>query len=213
LGSGRGVVYWGQGAAGMLKIESQFETEFHQHLATREWQAKLTACVADALASHSEYRTVKGTGIVRSRYNEDRYMGPLSVVKYNFLVEVQVCRGGLTWRKDKYCAAIRYSATTEKFEITREEISTIETRARDGRNRAIVNRFIKCVQSGCSQEEVDRFKCPWCDATTTVNFHRSGTTFCVRCANSSEHLSKHATLTTPPPWWREKVGGGWMETG
>ena len=114
----------------MLKIEPQLQTEFHQRLATDEWQAKLTACIVDALASHHEYRTSNGSGVVRSRYNEERYMGPLSVVKYDFIVEAQIRRHrALTWRRDQYNAEVRWSPSIEKFEIKRETISTVETRA------------------------------------------------------------------------------------
>ena len=70
----------------MIKVESQLETDFHRQLATGVWLSTLSSRITDAIRSCPEFHTDKGAGMVRSRYNENRYMGPLSIVKYEFVV-------------------------------------------------------------------------------------------------------------------------------
>ena len=133
----------------MIKVESQLDTDFHRQLATSEWLSTLSSRITVAIKSHPEFHTANGAGTVRSRHNEDRYMGPLSIVKYEFVVEVEVLRHGIS------------------------------------------------LVSGAK----------------IVLLHRSGKAFAVGCSKSGTHFFKHAQVVVSPDWWRERVGGDWLECG
>lgn len=76
----------------MRKLETRLHTHFHLALATNEWLQSLCAYVEEALHNQSKYQTCKGEGVASTIYNEPRYMGPSSVVKFYFDVQVTVAR-------------------------------------------------------------------------------------------------------------------------
>lgn len=63
-----------------MHLELDLVTSFHRELVTVAWLQKLTEFL-------SVYDRLKGRGLVRSDYNQERFMGPQSVVKYRFKVE------------------------------------------------------------------------------------------------------------------------------
>ncbi|MCE9544662.1 MAG: hypothetical protein K8T25_03970 [Planctomycetia bacterium] len=197
----------------MIHLASQFATPFHRRLATDQWLQKLRSFLEDTLVSHQEYQTADAIGSVRAAFNEDRFTGPLSLVKYDFVVELEVARLGTTLCKDQYNASLRYSPDSDTFAFKIETISTVETRAAERKKFAKVDKLVHTIESGGSRDVVDRFACPWCGGKVDVNFHPSGTVFAVYCETDGMHFSKHVEISTPPSWWRDKVSENWLDGG
>lgn len=193
----------------MLKLKPQLVTQYHVGIATPEWLRHLTSHVRESIAKNSEYRTSSGTGIVSSQYNEDRFMGPLSLVKNDFVVNVRVSRG-LSLQRDRFEAVLRFNPESMSFEDIRETIATVETTRRDNRNFKRVKRLCEMIASGCEWSVVDAWRCPWCDAHVRVSFHSLGRTFAVSCDN--HHFFRHETTATPPNWWRNAIADGWLDS-
>ena len=194
----------------MLTLTPQLVTCYHLGVATTDWLRALEIHVSGAIASHPEYHTSSGRGPVSSRYNEERFMGPLSLIKNDFDVIVSVSRR-LSIRKDRYEATVRYIPESHTFETMRETVETMETKRRDKHFHGLVTQLVKKIETGCERNFVDNWRCPWCDKIIDVSFHRSGSVFGVSCPNG--HFHRHAGTDSPPDWWRDVVTGGWLESG
>ena len=136
-----------------LRLTCKLATRYHLNLATEDWLRKLNAHLATSIASHPEFHTADGTGTVSSTYNEERFMGPLSLVKNDFVVSIRVSRR-FSFRKDRYTATVRYTPERGTFETVRDEVSTVEPEATDRRNHRRVSRLVKRVRAGCSRSAV-----------------------------------------------------------
>ena len=89
----------------MVTRTPQLVTRYHIGLATTDWLRHLENHISDAIASHAEYHTSSGRGVISARHNEDRFMGPLSLIKNDFNVTVDVSRP--FWiRTDRYEATV-----------------------------------------------------------------------------------------------------------
>jgi hypothetical protein len=194
----------------MVTLTPQLVTRYHVGLATTDWLRGLETHVGRSIACHPEYRSSSGRGTVASQYNEERFMGELSLIKNDFAVIVHVSRH---WsiRKDRYEATVRYAPESNTFKTLRETVETLETKARDKRNHGLVTRFVNRIENGCHRNIVDDWRCPWCDSIIDVSFHRSGNVFAVSCPNG--HFHRHEGTDSPPAWWREAVTDGWLECG
>ncbi len=193
----------------MLTLTPKLVTRYHVGIATKDWSRDLGIHVSSAITSHPEYQTSSGAGTVTSRYNEDRFMGPLSLIKNDFDVTVNVDRR-FSIRKDQSEVTVRYAPDSNTFETLRETVETVETKRRDKRCHRIVTQFVKKIESGCQRHALNDFRCPWCDATIDVSFHSSGKVFVVSC--SKRHFRRHAQTDSPPDWWRDATTGGWLES-
>jgi len=194
-----------------MRLQTELKTQLHRELATPEWLDALLTHTKSAIAAHGLFHTTDGTAIVRSHYNEERYMGRRSLVKYRFMVEASVRRGLFAFRKDSYRAEIEYRPETHTFETRSEAVDTVETRARDKRNHRLVSKLVKRLQSGCPVTEIDRFKCPWCGAPTYVGFHPDGHAFGVHCSGDGLHFLRTESTDSPPSWWRERITFEWLD--
>jgi hypothetical protein len=194
----------------MVNLTPQLVTRYHIGIATTDWLRTLETHVSSLIASHPEYRTASGRGAVSSRYNEERFMGPLSLVKNDFDVIVHVSRL-LSIRKDRYEATVRYSPETNAFDTLRETVETVETKRRDKHYHGLVTQLVKKIGSGCERNVVDDWRCPWCNVSIDISFHHSGNVFAVSCPNG--HFHRHAGTDLPPKWWRDAVTDGWLEWG
>jgi len=115
----------------MIRLVSALATEFHRDLATQGWLEGLRACVEERIGTYrSDYHSADVTSVVRSRYNEVRYMGPNSVVKYHFIVEATLPRHDAPTDPDRFESSIRYNAETGIFETLHEVFDSKEIRAR-----------------------------------------------------------------------------------
>jgi hypothetical protein len=194
----------------MVTLTPQFVTRYHVGLATKEWLRNLETHINNAIASHHEYQTSSGRGIVSSRHNEERFMGPMSLIKNDFDVTIRVSRRFSIW-KDCYEATVRYIPESNEFENLRETVETVESKRRDNRNLKMVQQLCDHIATGCSRDIVDDWRCPWCETTVRVSFHRAGRSFAVSCSNG--HFDKHASTNTPPDWWRDAITDDWLECG
>ena len=114
----------------MLTLVPRMSTRFHCDLVSEGWIRGLAEHVRAAIAAHDEYETTEGDGVVYSEYNEERYMGPLSVVKYWFRVDVNVGRSSSTEDQARYDTDVEYCPETSTFRTRYETIDTKETRRR-----------------------------------------------------------------------------------
>jgi hypothetical protein len=107
----------------MIKLWHELYTEYHRALANREWMEKLAIFIEANVILREEFSTREGEGLVTSRYNEDRYMGPISYVKNLFQVEVHLNReDGQGF--DLYKIEVHYD---KRFKVKHQEITTRET--------------------------------------------------------------------------------------
>ncbi len=194
----------------MVTLKPQFVTRYHVEIATTDWLRAIEHHVTSSIACHPEYHTSSGRGVVSSRYNEERFMGPLSLVKNDFDVVVHVLRR-FSIRKDRYEATVRFTPESNRFENLRETVETIETKRRDNRNFKLVARLCADIGIGCDRSVVDNWRCPWCNSAIRVSFHRAGRTFAISCPHG--HFHRHAGTTKLPDWWREAITDGWLECG
>ena len=114
----------------MIRLVSALATEFHRELATQAWMESLRSHVEERIAGYRFDQSAHINGVVRSRYNEARYMGPNSVVKYHFIVEATLPRHDAPADPDKFESSIRYNAETGTFETFHEVFDSKELRAR-----------------------------------------------------------------------------------
>lgn len=192
----------------MLTLTPQLVTRYHISIATIDWLRDLESHVVSTIASHPEYHTTSGCGTVSSGYNEERFMGPLSLIKNDFNVVVRVNRR-FSFRKDQYEMAVRYVPESKIFETLRETVETIETKRRDKRNHRFATLLAKEIRNGWEREIADNWRCPWCDAPVGVSFHPSGTVFHISCPNG--HFGRYGETDSPPDWWRDAITGNWIE--
>ena len=73
-----------QVADGEIRLTPTLTTSFHQQLVTSDFVEKVKAC----LAAHPALSGRGASGYLIPDYNEERYMGPQSVVKYRFNIAV-----------------------------------------------------------------------------------------------------------------------------
>lgn len=191
-----------------LTLKPQFVTQYHVLLATNEWLRSLETYISNSIQLHPEYQTSTGCGTVSSRYNEERFMGPLSLIKNEFNVTAQIIRR-LTPDTDRYEVTVRYVQESNEFVNLWENVETVESKRRDNRRFRLVQMLCRNIANGCSRSIVDKWRCPWCRSEVRVSFHRLGHCFTVSCRN--HHFHKHESTTTPPDWWRDAVTGGWYE--
>jgi len=114
--------------AAMIELTSELQTRFHQNLASKEWLRALSRHTQQTIAARPEFQSTEGSGVVGSQYNEDRYMGPHSAVKFHFIVQVAVARSNREEDPDIYVGWVRYLPTTGAFTTLRELVETAELR-------------------------------------------------------------------------------------
>lgn len=192
----------------MLKLTTKLVTCYHRELATDEWLAKLRASLTNAMEAHSEYRSKNGDGLVFSSFNEEHFMGPRSLIKNDFIAEISISRLRST-AKDYYKASVRYSPEADEFRILREEVVTAETQERNRSNLVCIAEVVKQIRSGCTRQQVDTWRCPWCDEGIEINFKGSGTAFGLSCPKG--HFSRTVEIASPPDWWEEFITDDWLD--
>jgi hypothetical protein len=180
-----------------VHLYTKLVTEYHVQIATTVWLRALETHIRDWIASHPEYQTSSGRGTITSQYNEDRFMGPLSLIKNDFHVIVNV-RRRFSLRQDRYESTVRFTPESGTFENLRETVETVETKCQDNRNFKLVAKLCEKIGAGCQRGVVDEWRCPWCESTVCVSFHRFGRTFAVSCPCG--HFHRHATTNSPPDW-------------
>ena len=112
----------------MIRLASLLETDFHRDLASPAWLGQLAAHVESAIRAISGFETCDGVGKVSSRYNEARYMGPNSIVRYQFPVDVVVFRATPGADEDRYQCQVRFHPDTNAFRTECEVADHQETR-------------------------------------------------------------------------------------
>jgi hypothetical protein len=118
----------------VITLTSALAAQFHRDLATHAGMENLRSHVEERIASYrSDYQSAKVAGVVRSQYNETRYMGPNSLVKYEFIVEVTLDRHDAPSDPDMYESSVRYKVETGTFETFQEVFDSKELR--EGRER------------------------------------------------------------------------------
>ncbi|HLY72853.1 MAG TPA: hypothetical protein VKU80_01945, partial [Planctomycetota bacterium] len=78
----------------MIHLTHKLVTQFHRDLATQDWLQSCAREIDSRIRAKCKVQYSEGAGCVRSRFNEDRYMGPTSAVRLQFEVEVQLPRSG-----------------------------------------------------------------------------------------------------------------------
>lgn len=198
----------------MVKLASHLKTGFHRTLANADWLSLLAQFLSERIAQHKAYRTSSGRGCVRSLYNDEKYMGPNSVCRYEFAVKVSVSRGRFSLVRDRYEADVRYVPEDHRFEIRWETIRTVETWIRDLANFLLVRRMVRRIRSGrISSEEAGGLLCPWCGARARVDFSPDGRCFSLSCSYTTYTGHFHATSETdsPPGWWEDCISNDWLD--
>ena len=114
----------------MIKLAPRFSTTFHRNLASQAWLQGLERHVESAISVDRGYETSDAEGVVCSQYNDERYMGPLSVCKFYFVVTMQVRRSSSPEDRDAYDACIQYDPDTDSFKTLDETLDTSESRNR-----------------------------------------------------------------------------------
>jgi len=112
----------------VIRLTSLLETDFHRDLASPAWLGQLAAHVESAIRAISGFETCDGVGKVSSRYNEARYMGPNSIVRYQFTVDVVVFRATPGADEDRYQCQVRFHPDTNAFRTECEVADHQETR-------------------------------------------------------------------------------------
>jgi hypothetical protein len=110
----------------VLNLVTHLSTAFHRELATAAWLAALAAHVEAEMKDRAgRYR--RGEGRVSSEYNEARFMGPNSLVKYESRVDAVMSRDD-TPRPDRYRIWVRYRPDAHAFLTRQTELDTLESR-------------------------------------------------------------------------------------
>jgi hypothetical protein len=112
---------------GEVVLEPQLVTAFHLGLVDRPWLEKLVSY----LASQPELAGKGLRGPVRSNHNEDKYMGPNSVVKCRFELPLEWQLGEDSPVIVTYTFGVEYKPTSDDFKTISK---AMEYRWRDGSN-------------------------------------------------------------------------------
>jgi len=194
----------------MISLRTDFQTPFHKNLATMAWIAKVEAFVEGRIRSTGAFKTATGTGAICSRYNEDRFMGPLSVVKYHFVVEVRVSRGEPDAPSDLYEATLHYDPATDGLSCAprQEHCITVEQRAKvAAESRQMKEDWIASLQPVESKEEFERKKCPVCAGKLRARFFPEGHSWSTSCAVDPSHPTSMwlGVRLDPGGWWTDFI--------
>jgi hypothetical protein len=191
----------------MLTLNILLQTEYHRSLAASDWSEKLEQHINASLLSHPEYLTSNGKGNVWSKYNEERFMGPRSLIKNDFEVELHISRP-FSFRKDHYRASVRYSVDTQLFSNLNEYVTTVEIKKRDQYFHRVVNKQIKRIKRGLSRSEIENWRCPWCKGHIEFYFASGGFLFSMSCPLS--HFRREEITKLRPAWWQQAVSNDWI---
>jgi len=92
-----------------MELDLDLVTSFHLHLVTVEWLRKLMLFL-------EQDPRLEGRAVVTSDYNEDRFMGPESVVKYRFRIEFPE-RSASSPLWSGYTAEVEYNPRRDDFKM------------------------------------------------------------------------------------------------
>jgi hypothetical protein len=192
----------------MIQVWHEFTHPFHLALATPGWIEKLSEFIGAHVALNPEFSTRRGEALVRSRYGEDRYMGPLSLCRYFFEVKARIERADGSEPKDFLEAGVEYDPRNCAFRLSgRPLIRTLEIEERERRIEELFGGWAWRIRAGAPQEEVGAWRCPRCDAPMIVEFTSEGKCFRVKCMSELCDLVRYFATETVPSWWRERVSG------
>ncbi len=195
----------------MIVLKADVKTNYHRAIVTPQWLRSLAVFAFEQIHRTGQYRTGRGRGNVFPEFNEERHTGPMSLVKNNYRMSINVARGLLDWRIDKFDARVCHIPETNEFKLVSSSIVTVESLRRDKHNHQIVDRIVLAIANGCDQKLVEQFKCPWCDADVTLNYHPTGRAFALGCANTRTHFGRHSKSNRLPDWWHDAVSDGWLD--
>lgn len=65
------------------------------------------------------------------------------------------------------------------------------------------------IISQCSEDFVEKFKCPICRKKMNINFHPAGTAFTL--SDSEFHFFKTYEIEEPPQWWHKYASNSWLD--
>jgi hypothetical protein len=192
----------------MILLQPKLVTSFHWSLADARWVTDLEAFVTERVRASAAFRTLDGSGTLRADYNEDRFMGPQSVVKYHFQIEAQISRGDANAPHDAYQASIEYDPEAGRFSCRNEWISTQETRARDAeemRLRREAERLACPTLESFSQFQERR--CPDCAAPLRAGFYPEGSAWAYECSRDRAHVASGwlEVKLEPGGWWTDHI--------
>jgi len=179
----------------VIELRLELTHPSHRALADALWVAKLRDFVAERIRTLGRFTSENGAGTVRSRYGEDRFMGPLSAVKHRFEVGVAVPRKEAD-TADRYEITVDYDPGTGTFSCVTERVDTLPDREREARRRD-VEKVLAALCDGGSEEDFRRLTCPECGSPLQAEFYPQGSTWTYACAKSPAHFAslwQHARL-------------------
>jgi hypothetical protein len=196
----------------MVKLKLKLRAEFHRRLAGARWTASLAHFLEETIAGHPEIQSSNAAGVIKSRYDDPRYFGPNSVVKYQFEVALRIQLRGDFFRRATFEASVQYDPNDESFRILRHSTS-VDTPAIRRENKRIADaaaKMCKRIRANCSEEEASEFRCPRCEGPIEIGFHPLGESFVLSCAKTECLYHSHEEITSPPTWWDRHISSNWI---
>lgn len=74
----------------------------------------------------------------------------------------------------------------------------------------VVNAYCYMIETGCSEEDVEKFKCPWCNASVSVSFTETGKTYAIGCSSEERHFVVSHAAKILPVWWTKYIDENWI---
>ena len=194
----------------MIKLQTTLVTSFHKGLAGPEWVAALESFVTERIRSTGGFKSTEGTGTVSSRYNEERYMGPLSVVKFRFDVDVRVARSDPAAEPDRYQTSVEYDPEAARFSVPfrGEHVSTAETRGEfAAKLRKDKEAWIASLDPLKPKGDFERRRCSVCSGPFRARFYPEGRSWSHACAREPSHewSTWLGVRLEPGGWWTDFV--------
>ena len=69
-----------------------------------------------------------------------------------------------------------------------------------------IDRVLALVRSHEPLAKIEAIPCPCCGAPIAITFWPEGEGFQVICSGDPPHFSTYQEISTPPPWWKARVG-------
>jgi ssDNA-binding Zn-finger/Zn-ribbon topoisomerase 1 len=191
----------------MISLHPDFVTSFHRNLADAAWLSSLAQFIEDRLRALAAFKSLDAQGAVRPHYNEEKFMGPLSVIKYRFEVSVKVARDISS--SDRYEAQVEFDPVTARFSCSVEHVDTAEKRAlRAEQLRRRSELEVLSLKALDSKANFDRQRCPICHGSLRVQFYPEGSSWAYWCAADPHHFFSdwRPVRLEPGGWWTDFVG-------
>lgn len=170
-------------------MRSSLTTRLHRQLASPEWIRTLEALVATRVRQSGQLKTDSGSGSVTSKLSHERFMGPHSIVKYRFLVAVQVSRGPET-EPDRYEARVVWHPAAMSFSLEGEVYTTVEGAAAQRSRTQLEIGVARSVDSTDSLSAFSRLSCHICRSPLEIEWYSKGLTWRCWCRQRPSHFSQ-----------------------